>query len=320
MKLGNITLAALLTLSVVILPLYSDTQEHDHKVFTDKETVKINTICGDVIIKVGKSNKVIVDVEHDVIPKNIFTYSFREIGKTLRIKEDWFTAQSNGPVTWTITVPARTNISVNSSTGDIEVTGLTGELDVSTASGNVELMNLNSKVTIEVASGTIDVSNISGNLDMTTFSSDINASHLSGTIILNTTSGSIDLKKSAGIFDINSAGGDIDASDITIEDGSFFASATGDINVSLTKAAEFNLLVSSASGNAVLEYNGNKMKGSFESVVQKSKGRIIFPFSFNSEKEFKQYGQIYIEKRFSAGSTSPLIKVNSISGNAVVRK
>jgi len=295
-------------------------QQNEHKTFTGKNTVKINTVSGDVIIKAGGTSKIVVDIKYDVSPKNAFEPIMQEYGSTLRIKEKWYGRHSNGRVTWTLTVPADTKIKFETASGDFYASGLTNDVKVHAASGDVDLLDMKCNVGISVASGDISLENITGDIDVSAASGDIEASNLNGDIELSTASGDIELSSSKGVFDVSCASGELEADGINLEDISSFSTASGDVSVSLSSTPEHNLTVSSASGDAILDYNGNKIQGKFELIARKRSGRIVCPFKFDHEEEYTKYDQKYMRKIFTKGSGSPIIQIRTASGTAELKK
>lgn len=320
MKTAKRVVIILTLLSLALVPLFGGIQQEEHKIFSGKDAVKISTVSGDVIIKVGSTKKIVVDLVYDVSPQKAFEPIFQEHGSTLRIKEKWHGRNSSGRVTWTLTVPADTRIELKTASGDFTAFGLTNNVEVSTASGDVELWDMKCDVEVSTASGDITLENIAGDIEVSAASGDIEAEKINGNIDLSTASGDIDLTDSKGIFDVGCASGDLEADDVILKDVSSFATASGDVSVSLAKTAEYDLEVSSASGDALLDYKGNLIKGKFEFVARKRRGRILSPFKFDQEEEYERYHQKYMRKIFTKGSSSPIIKIHTASGTAALKK
>ncbi|UCD18234.1 MAG: hypothetical protein JSV44_04800, partial [Candidatus Zixiibacteriota bacterium] len=99
-----------------------------------------------------------------------------------------------------------------------------------------------------------------------------------------------------------------------------FSSASGAAMVELAEGPEDNLNVGSASGKALLDYNGNPVTGYFELTAKVRSGSISAPFDFDDEREFRKNGQRYVKKTFTRGSDSPEIMVGTASGRAILKK
>jgi hypothetical protein len=136
----------------------------------------------------------------------------------------------------------------------------------------------------------------------------------------NSASGSITLSDIKGKFEINTASGSIIAKGISIRENSNFVSASGYVQVSLKEGPQCELLLSSSSGIAILDYNNLPIIGTIEMKARVLKGEIQCPFKFDhaSEKEFG--GQLYDLKYFKREKESPTIRIYTASGKAVLKK
>ena len=312
------------------------------KAFDGIEKVELSSVSGDCIVKTHSSDEVIVELFYDVTPEGSFEYEIKKSGKTLVIKEKWGRKgkhrSMSGDVSWTLTVPADTEIEFSTASGDITATGLKGsieastasgdidlrdvsaDVDISTASGDANLVNLDGDIEISTASGDIDIEDSEGDIELSTASGDIDATDVSGDIDLGAASGDIKISGSRGTFDIGCASGDVDVKGVVIEGASEFSTASGNVEVSLAETCGYDLEISSASGNAILDYNGNEVKGFFEFTVHKRRGKISCPFDFDEEEEFEEHDQTYVRKSFSRKGDSPKIELSTASGKAVLKK
>jgi DUF4097 and DUF4098 domain-containing protein YvlB len=326
-----------------------------HKTFDGIKAVELSSVSGDCIVRTHSSKEVIVDLIYDVDPESAFTYEFRESGSTLIIKERW-KGTSSGEVSWTLTVPADTEIEFSTASGDITASGLSadfeantasgdvdvrdmgGDIDISVASGDIVLVNAKGEVDISTASGDISVENCGGNvelstasgeisakkcggdIELSTASGDIEAVGLSDEIELSTASGDIEISDSKGTFDLGCASGGIKAKGITIMGASEFSTASGEVLITLAETSEYDLELSSASGDVVLDYNGKPVKGFFEFTANKRRGRIACPFKFDKEEEFEEHGETYLRKSFSMKGDAPMIHLSTASGKAELKK
>lgn len=111
-----------------------------------------------------------------------------------------------------ILIPKKTNIFVNS------------------VSGNVNIENLNGSVKVKSVSGDIEVKNVEGELDLYTISGDIFVEHIKANFKLNSKSGNIDAKNINKSGFIKSYSGDIDIKDAFLEKA-FLSTFSGDISL-----------------------------------------------------------------------------------------
>jgi hypothetical protein len=118
----------------------------------------------------------------------------------------------------------------------------------------------------------------------------------------------------------NTASGDVRGRGITAKAKCDFGSASGDADVELAESPEADLNVGSASGNAMLDYNGNKMAGFFELTAKRRGGDIKADIDFDNEEEYSKSGQRYIRKTAQIGDDKLYIHVGTASGRAELRR
>jgi DUF4097 and DUF4098 domain-containing protein YvlB len=332
---------AVMFLELVCGAAFAAGVEEVHKKFEGVKSVSLSTVSGDCVVKTHKSAEVLVDIEYDVEPQGSFRYRMNERGDKLVLEEDWESehgSSMSGEVTWTITLPEGLDIKFSTASGDLSVTGpvgrvkastasgdidivdAKGDMDISTASGDVLLRNAAGAKEISTASGDIRIENSNDDIDASTASGRIEAVGGAGDMNLSTASGEIDITDSKGAFDLSCASGEITAKGITIEGESGFSTASGSVEIVLAATSEYDITLSTASGDITLNYNGKPVKGYFEFEARKKRGRISSPYSFDSEEEFEQHGDTYVRKSFSVGGKSPSIYFSTASGSIVLKK
>lgn len=315
----KISILIILVLGLFLLTNSIYAQEELHKSYSGIKSIEINTVSGDCEIKTGTTKDVKVDLKYKVKPAKNFEPILKKDGDKLEIEEDW-SGSASGHVKWTITVPADMKIEFSSASGDLIVSGGIFNIKSETASGDVSVDNCNGDFKVNTASGDVDLSEVEGELDFSTASGDIKADNLNGDVELNTASGNIKLRDSKGYFDLNAASGDVIVSEITINGESEFSAASGDVSVSLAQSSEYDLDLSSASGDATLDYNGKAVKGYFELTARKKRGKIVSDFEFDNIEEYEKNNQDYIRKSFTKGSKTPKIYISTASGKASIKK
>jgi len=341
----KVTLALLfvfITLSV------ASAQKVVDKTFKGKETIDISTVSGDCIIKKGNSDEIKVHLTY-TYDDDCFSYKFKESSDYLKIKEE-FDGNCKGKSEWVITIPENTIVEFNSASGNIKISDVSKSIDINTASGDIKLNNIKGKIRINTASGNIQLNtlnvilklntasgeisaqNLEGEINITTASGDVNinktngelninsasgeieSENLKGVIKLNTASGDIDIKNAIGTLSVNSASGEIEAEQIEISNKSSFTTASGDIELDLSKSSKHNLTLSTASCNITLDYNGNKLNGFYEFTARVKKGKIISPSKFDKEEVIEKHGKKYDVKSFTKGNSLPIILLKTSSG------
>lgn len=341
MKKGMTFVISTMFLVLVCGAAFAAGAEEVHKRFEGVKSVSLETVSGDCVVKTHKSGEVLVDIEYDVDPEGSFVYRMNERGDKLVLEEDWESSHGgsmSGEVMWTITMPEGMDIKFSTASGDLSVTGPVGRVKASTASGDIEIVDAKGYLDVSTASGDVllrnvagekDVSTASGDIRIENSSDDINASTASGRIEtiggagdmnLSTASGEIGITDVKGAFDLSCASGEITAKGITIDGESGFSTASGSVEIVLAAASEYDITLSTASGDITLSYNGKPVKGYFEFEARKKRGRISSPFSFENEEEFEQHGDTYVRKSFSVGGKSPSIYFSTASGSIVLKK
>jgi len=307
------------------------------KTFKNKTAVTLHTVSGDCLVTVIKGNQIKVQLLYDY-PEDCFQAEFSESGSTLVLEED-FSGSCRGRSVWKLFVPEKTGIKFKSASGDFSATGLRGNVYASTASGDFELENIEGQVEIRSASGDLEARHIKGSLEVKTASGDLDIEDVSASIDIRTASGDIEAQKITGkdisikgassdievedvrgAMEIKTASGDVEAREIHITGSSEFKTASGDVFVELAKSSDHDLILASASGDAVLNYNGNAIYGYFEFSVKKNDGEIESPFKFDHEEIIIKYGQKYWKKSFTRKSKSPKIVIRTASGKAALEE
>jgi len=123
-----------------------------------------------------------------------------------------------------------------------------------------------------------------------------------------------------GALGVNVGSGDITASELNITGSSSFNSGSGDTEVVLASVLNHDISVNSGSGDAVLDFNGNKIEGEIVMKASKRNGRIEAPFSFDKEYEEDKGKQIIMIKEAKIGNKDIRIRVSTGSGTARIIK
>lgn len=173
-------------------------------------------------------------------------------------------------VEYEIKVPQKLNLVTTSTSGDLQLYNITGEVTVSTTSGDSYLENIVGKVFLESTSGDMHFLKIEGPIRIDATSADMKLEKIKSDITIDCTSGDLTGNDIKGSLKINTTSGDliltnivgdiladVVSGDITIEQnqGGFELSTTsGDIQVksSLTKSHLPSHKLNTTSGNVNL--------------------------------------------------------------------
>jgi DUF4097 and DUF4098 domain-containing protein YvlB len=336
MKKRSLIMMLLILVLTVALAAGEKTVE---KTFDAKKLVEIKTVSGDCRVMRGAAGKVQVKLVYEY-DSDCFKPEFIEEDARLVLKEDFYRSGScSGHSDWTVQVPEKTDIRFVSASGDFVLENVDGALEVKVASGDIRVMDATGDFEVKTASGDIEVRNLSGSIVFMTASGDVEGEKLDGTVKLKTASGNVDAVGIKGEVSLVSASGDVKLEDaqaeislktasgsvkalsVTVTGASEFKCASGDVLVKLAKTADFDLTLASASGDAVLDYNGNTVKGAFEFSARVKDGRIVSPFNFDEEEVVTRYRRDkYHVKRFSRNGEKPVITIKTSSGKAELKK
>ena len=289
----------------LVLLLVSSTlagpKSEESQSFEGIEVIRINTVSGDCVVQKGVGDKVEVEVVWSYSPRDSYEPKMRERSKVLKLSEDMYGSNS-GRSTWTLTVPDGIEIRFNSASGGMEIEGLTGDFSSQTASGDIR------------------ADHCKGEFDFNTASGDIELVDCDGDFRANCASGDIEVNQCSGGFEVSTASGSVRAEEVALKDVSAFTTASGRVMVVLAESPEHDLNVSTASGRATLDYGGNEIKGYFEFVCKYRDGRIVSPFDFDDEEQYRRWGDRYVRKWFTKGTDSPQIFIETASGKAILRE
>ncbi|MCH7839200.1 MAG: DUF4097 family beta strand repeat protein, partial [Planctomycetes bacterium] len=151
---------------------------------------------------------------------------------------------------------------------------------------------------------------------------------VNGEIEVRNASGSIRITDSRASFDISNASGDVEATNVAISDRSSFSTASGDVEILLSESLANDLDLSSASGDAILDYNGHKVTGSFEFSVSSRSGRIVSPYPFDGgdsdswddKDRYWSRRNRRITKYFTLSEGGPRVSLSTGSGTVRLKK
>jgi len=270
--------------AIFILAAFSGNDDETAWEFDNIKLIKVKTLSGDCVIEKAGDGEVSINVVKDYKPRGSCRTSVWNDGETLEITEEITGTGSGRSTVWTLRVPDDIEVEFHSTSGGVSISGVKGRFSGNTASGSYELDNCR------------------------------------GEFAFSTASGDFDIRDCSGMFKVASASGDIDAVGLEIDANSTLGSASGSVNVKIGKTPEYDLDVGSASGRAILDYNGNPLAGYFEFEANARTGDIESPVDFDDEETFYKNEQRYVRKWFVAGNDRPEITIGTGSGRAILRK
>ncbi len=330
-KYKKIALLMVFILSIFLVNIHSGEIK---KTFKNIKEVRFKGMSSDCLVKKAAGSEVTVHLIYTSV-SDYFKPQIIEDDGTLILRDMWHDGEE---CVWTITVPSKTAVKLSSVSGDFSMEGLDSDIDAKTVSGDItavdckdvvrlastsgqfEVKNLEGEIDLDGVSSDIKAEKLSGDIDIQTASGDIKAAGFNGKISLKAASGDIEIEEAKGELKVKTASGDINASDISIQKESLFKVASGDVEIILAESAAHDLTLASASGDAVLDYNGNPIKGWFELTASVEDGMIISPFKFDKEEIEEKWGRRYAVKSFKKESDTPKIYIKTATGKAVLKK
>jgi DUF4097 and DUF4098 domain-containing protein YvlB len=148
----------------------------------------------------------------------------------------------------TIAVPKRCAVTLHGDNGDVTAFGLASDLSLQTRSGDVQLTEQTGGADVETSSGDVKLSGVTGAVRLRTRSGDVQADSLLAGADVTTSSGDVTVTRSIGPFAIETGAGDLHLK--TSRGNTNLRTGSGDIE--LYVAAD-TLVVESNSGDQTLD-------------------------------------------------------------------
>lgn len=308
----------------LFVPLLALAQNNLDKSFNGIKKIRLSTSSGNCSVSKGSGNSVNVKLNH-TYDESTYKPTVEQNGEILTIKEVFKSDDRrsySGEANWTLTLPDGLELSVSSGSGDIDVSNLQVDINISTGSGNLEFNNIKGKLKGNTGSGDIEIQTLDGDMVANTGSGNIKVADSKGDISLNCGSGDIKFTNSQAAFAVNTGSGSITGSKITLKGKSSFNTGSGDSELVLAASPQYDVSINSGSGDAILDFNGNEIKGSITMRASKDHGKIVAPFEFDKTEEINNGGRnnTTIEKTVVKGNGTNRINIGTGSGNAVIRK
>jgi DUF4097 and DUF4098 domain-containing protein YvlB len=243
-------------LSFLLLPvlMHARAEGHFDRTLTVSGAVHLDltTGSGDITIKTGSSNQVVV---HGTISSNNwFSGSdsavhqvesnppIQQNGNDIRIgynlPED---VKRHVSISYEVTIPADAVVQAHSGSGNVSVEGVRGELQAQTGSGDVRLRDLGGRVHAQTGSGGIRAQNVAAPFYAHTGSGDIDAELTgSGDVDIQTGSGTVQLRGVKGGLRARAGSGSISA-DGSVTGPWQLHTGSGNLRLAVAAGGGFNL-------------------------------------------------------------------------------
>jgi len=121
----------------------------------------------------------------------------------------WFKRWKPGKVKWEISVPAETDLNIDTSGGSIFITGIDGRVALDASGGGIHVQNLGGDLTADSSGGSIEATGIKGNADLDSSGGGITVSDVEGWLRADTSGGGSRIENVRGDIEADSSGGGI---------------------------------------------------------------------------------------------------------------
>jgi hypothetical protein len=307
---------------VLVLVISAAQGQKMNKTFTGIKKISLSTSSGNCKLIKGNSSAVQVNVSYTYSASDYQPIMEQE-GSTLELKEDFARKGSySGSSSWELTIPDNLVIHFSSGSGDFEASNMVANISGNTGSGDYLWRGVNGDSRINTGSGNISLEDFHGEIDLNTGSGNIEITKAEGDLHANSGSGKIKLTGVKGKLSANVGSGDVTGNELVLTGRSNFNSGSGDVNIKLGATPAYSISVNSGSGDAVLDFNGNKIEGKIIMTVNKRNGNIVAPFPFDKTEEIHDGGDdnVRIQKTAQLGARDIEIKISSGSGTAEIKK
>lgn len=254
----------------------------DVQVYPGNEgTIKVfyQVYKGNTFMKISKE-----ELEEHVILTIKHNDNLLDISVKSRNHNNW---NNQYNVSFDIYTPTQTSCKLNSSDGDIVLSGLNSDQYCKTSDGDIRVMKVEGRIGLHTSDGDIDAIAINGSVDMETSDGDIYAETINGgDIIMETSDGDISIKDVSGGINASTSDGDIVANNcsgsmtastsdgdirgnfIKITDELSFITSDGDIDISVPKGIGLNLkLKGETLKTPMMDYSGRTDKHHIDGKV-----------------------------------------------------
>ncbi len=244
--------AALLVLSMATTPLQGQEVHKRGRYFVGETvqtfdvapggTLRMTRVRGDVTVRGTDARKVVVreKMRLDVYTEEEARTAMQRVRTAYEVDGDVITIEgSHESRSWIksnylVEVPRRFNVEIEARQGDLEVSGIQGQVQLSTAAGSLVMKQIDGEVEARTSGGDVEASDIGGDIRVRTSGGGIRLQRLSGVVDASTSGGDVTVTHARKSVRLRSAGGDI-----TVEDAGEVNASTsgGDVDIRQARGA-----------------------------------------------------------------------------------
>jgi hypothetical protein len=165
-------------------------------------------------------------------------------------KGGWFGNNRGVSVDFVVTVPARSNVNLRTSGGNLVIGDLTGKVDARTSGGDVRIGAVDGPINARTSGGNIRVREAKQSLAANTSGGDIQVERAAAGADLDTSGGNIHIGESGGAIDARTSGGNIYARFAgSVAADTSLRTSGGNVTVDVAPGAAFALDASTSGGS-----------------------------------------------------------------------
>jgi len=222
-------------------------------------------------------------------------------------------------------IPPRSDLEVNSASGDIRAKGMEGRLTAKTVSGDLSLQGFVGPVLVHTTSGDLNLRGIVGDVKVEGTSSDVDLAGIRGNIGISTTSGDVSSQDVEGHLTVEGTSGDVQITrlrgdlEVSLHSGELSASGivggvkvettSGDVYIEVSLLGDENYRVDTSSGDVTFKI---KEARSFNLMIDTASGEIDVkaPLVIESISRNRLVGRV--------GAGGPMVRIATASGDVAL--
>ncbi|MGA9364483.1 MAG: DUF4097 family beta strand repeat-containing protein [Bacteroidota bacterium] len=237
---------------------FGEVQKNINRVFDVKPggELTLDTDAGSVIVEAWDKDQVsvVVELSGDEQQLKRFRVEFKSDDSTVSIVGKqrgrffpWHWQSSD--IVFHIKVPSKFRPKINTSGGDVSITGVEGKVRGETSGGTLKLFSIVGDVYGETSGGDVVIRNIKGDVQGYTSGGDIKVDSVLGGVKVTTSGGEVVLLRVNGRIYGETSGGNIEARLLGENRGVHLETSGGNVSVYLRKDIAANLQASTSGGS-----------------------------------------------------------------------
>jgi DUF4097 and DUF4098 domain-containing protein YvlB len=231
-------------------------------VSTDIGSIRVSGTSGNQVSVVAVMNGSQKDVEDFRIEAQQTDRGVEVRGKMKH--SSWFGNINDLDITITVKVPSQYRAKLNTSGGDVDVTGLKGDVEGQTSGGNIDLADIEGSASMETSGGNIAIRHINGPLRVSTSGGEVRVEDVKGQVRATTSGGNMAFTGIDGRLAAETSGGDIRVELAATNKGVNVQTSGGDIEILLPGNAGAAIDASTSGGEVTCDLPIT-MQGKFDS-------------------------------------------------------